>query len=130
MEKFKEFVQRINESEKKEERSLKNSLYELKLKQKLDEYGVESTFDLDEYQLEAFNNYSKDLKNQIENDEIVLEGEVKSEKDFKEYAIKVLKKAHGTKFDEKKADEVIDGLIKKVDGDWGEAIGRLTASLG
>jgi hypothetical protein len=58
--------------------------------------------------------------------------EVTDEKSFREYAEGVLKKAHGDDYDEKIANKVIDGLISKVgkDGDWGQAIGRLTSGLG
>jgi hypothetical protein len=58
--------------------------------------------------------------------------EVTDEKTFREYAENVLKKAHGDDYDEKIAKKVIDGIIDKVgkDGDWGQAIGRLTSGLG
>jgi hypothetical protein len=58
--------------------------------------------------------------------------EVTDEKSFREYAENVLKQAHGDDYDEKIAKKVIDGLIAKVgkDGDWGQAIGRLTSGLG
>jgi hypothetical protein len=43
-----------------------------------------------------------------------------------------LKKAHGDDYDENIAKKVIDGIVDKVgkDGDWGQAIGRLTSGLG
>lgn len=57
--------------------------------------------------------------------------EVTDEKSFREYAESVLKKAHGDDYDEKIGNKVIDGLISKTkDGNWGEAIGRLTSGLG
>jgi hypothetical protein len=58
--------------------------------------------------------------------------EVTDEKSFREYAENVLKQAHGDDYDEKIANKVIDGIISKVgkDGDWGQAIGRLTSGLG
>lgn len=58
--------------------------------------------------------------------------EVTDEKSFREYAINVLKQAHGDDFDQSIADKVIDGIVSKVgkDGDWGQAIGRLTSGLG
>lgn len=58
------------------------------------------------------------------------EAEVKSDEEFKEYAFAVLKKAFGEEFDEAKAQEVIDGILGKVDGDYGAAVGMLTSSLG
>jgi len=58
------------------------------------------------------------------------EAEVKSDEDFKEYAFTVLGKAFGDKFDEEKAQEVVDGLLSKHGDDYGAAVGALTASLG
>ena len=60
----------------------------------------------------------------------VNEAEVKSDEDFKEYAFAVLGKAFGDKFDEEKAQEVVDGLLSKHGEDYGAAVGALTASLG
>jgi uncharacterized protein with PIN domain len=60
----------------------------------------------------------------------VNEAEVKSDDEFKEYAMAVLKKAFGEDFDEAKAGEVVDGILKKCDGDYGAAVGMLTSSLG
>ena len=61
---------------------------------------------------------------------IVNEAEVTSDEDFKEYATNVLQKAFGKDFDEAKANEVIDGILSKSDGDYGAAVGILTSSLG
>jgi hypothetical protein len=58
------------------------------------------------------------------------EEDVKSDEEFKEYAFAVLKKAFGEDFDEAKAQEVVDGILSKSDGDYGSAIGMLTGSLG
>lgn len=58
------------------------------------------------------------------------EAEVKSDADFKEYAEKVLKKAHGDKYDEAKAAKTIEGILKKADGDYGAAVGIINSSLG
>jgi len=58
------------------------------------------------------------------------EGEVKSDDEFKEYAMAVLKKAFGDDFDEAKAGEVVDGILKKCGDDYGAAVGMLTSSLG
>lgn len=58
----------------------------------------------------------------------VNEAEVKSDADFKEYAENKLKKAFGDDYDEAKAKEVIDGLLKKKaddDLDYGAIIGML-----
>jgi hypothetical protein len=58
------------------------------------------------------------------------EEDIKTEEQFREYAIEVLKKAHGEDYDEAKAKETIDGIVAKVDGDFGAAIGMLTSNLG
>ena len=61
---------------------------------------------------------------------IVNEAEVSSDDEFKEYAMAVLKKAFGDDFDEAKAGEVVDGILKKCGDDYGAAVGMLTSSLG
>ena len=58
------------------------------------------------------------------------EAEVKSDEEFKEYAFSVLGQAFGDKFDEEKAQEVIDGLLDKHGDDYGAAVGALQSSLG
>ena len=58
------------------------------------------------------------------------EAEVKSDEDFKEYAFSVLQKAFGDKFEEEKAQEVVDGLLGKHGDDYGAAVGALQSSLG
>ena len=57
------------------------------------------------------------------------EAEIKTEEDFKEYAYGILKKAFGEEFDQAKADEVVDGILSKSDGDYGKAAGILQSSL-
>ena len=54
-------------------------------------------------------------------------GTIESKEDFREYAMKILKKQHPDDFDEDIAKKVIDGLSKDAEksGDWGSAIGRL-----
>ena len=61
--------------------------------------------------------------------ESVNEAEIKSEEDFKEYAYEILQKAFGDEFDEAKADEVVAGILKKCDGDYGKCAGILQSSL-
>ena len=61
---------------------------------------------------------------------VVNEAEIKSDDEFKEYAFNVLKKAFGADFDEAKAGEVVNGILKKCDGDYGACVGMLTSSLG
>jgi len=62
--------------------------------------------------------------------ESVNEAEIKSDKEFEEYATEILKSAHGDKFDEAKAKEVIDGLKSKYSGDYGAMVGALQSSMG
>ena len=64
------------------------------------------------------------------NESVVNEAEVTSDEEFKEYAFSVLQKAFGEDFDEAKAQEVVDGLISKHDGDYGAMVGALQSSLG
>ena len=67
----------------------------------------------------------EDKKNK--KDVILTEKDVTDEKSFREYAKAILKKMHGDDYDEKKAEEVIDGMIKdkKDDEDWGVLVGKL-----
>jgi hypothetical protein len=61
---------------------------------------------------------------------LVNEADIKSDDEFKDYAVNLLKKAFGDEFDEDKSQEVIDGILQKSDGDYGAAVGMLTSSLG
>lgn len=70
-----------------------------------------------------------DLAEYIE-ESVINESEINSDEEFKEYAETVLQKAFGEDYDEAKAKEVIDGILSKVDGDYGAAVGMLTSSLG
>ena len=68
------------------------------------------------------------------NEQMVNEGEVKSEKDFREYAETKFKEVFGDELDEKKMNDTIDGLLKDnkelVDaGEWGELVGMLNKSF-
>ena len=56
--------------------------------------------------------------------------EIKSDEEFKEYAFKVLKQAFADEFEESKAQEVVDGILKVAGDNYGEAVGMLTSSLG
>jgi hypothetical protein len=152
MQKFTDFikenktvVESLNKASKEREFE---SLFEAKLK----ELGANSILDLDENNLEKFNEYVKTIKedltkkgskkeNKKSEDEVIVKGnndkviikeaEVTDEKSFREYALEVLQKAHPKDFDQKIADKVIDDLAGKVkDGDWGAAVGRLTSGLG
>lgn len=64
----------------------------------------------------------------------ITEGEVKSEKDFREYAENKFKEVFGDELDEKEMKETIDGLLKDnkdlVDNnEWGELVGMLNKSF-
>lgn len=58
------------------------------------------------------------------------EGEIKSEKEFTEYAEAVMKKAHGDKYDQKIVDKMVKDLIKKFGDDWGAMVGAMSSGLG
>lgn len=60
----------------------------------------------------------------------VNEADIKSEKEFVDYAMTVLKKAHGDDFDEAIAQKTIDGILTKCGDDYGSAVGMLTSGLG
>lgn len=59
----------------------------------------------------------------------VTEGKIESEKDFREFAEKMCKEAHGDDFDEDKCKEAIDGFIEKNkdlidENKWDEVVGK------
>jgi hypothetical protein len=58
------------------------------------------------------------------------EEDITSDDQFKEYAMKMLKDAFGDDFDEAKATDVADGLIKKYAGDYGAMVGALQSTMG
>jgi hypothetical protein len=58
------------------------------------------------------------------------EKDIKTPEEFTEYAIEVLKQAHGEDFDQAKADATIEGILKKCGDDFGACIGMLTSGLG
>lgn len=58
------------------------------------------------------------------------EAEVKSDEDFMEMVMTMYKEAFGDDFDEAKAKEAGEGMLKKADGDYGAAVGMLQSSLG
>ena len=63
------------------------------------------------------------------NSDAVNESEIKSDEQFKEYAMNVLKKAHPDDFDEEIANKTIEDLLKKYNDDYGAAIGALNDGL-
>jgi len=62
---------------------------------------------------------------QFLNEKYIVEKEIKSAKEFREYAENKMKAAHGDNYDPELTKKVIDGIIKKADGDWGAAVGML-----
>lgn len=87
--------------------------------------GIAKTKQLDKAWVESGINYIK----KYVAESTVNEAEVKSDAEFEEYAMTVLKKAFGEDFDESKAKEVIDGLKSKYSGDYGAMVGALQSSL-
>lgn len=63
-------------------------------------------------------------------DEERISENINSDESFKTYAQDILKKAHGDKYDEDKANDVINGLLDKYKGEYGAMIGALQSSLG
>lgn len=89
----------------------------------LEKYGVPSVGELSE---EKFDEFHSELVSLLE------AAKIDSKEDFKTYAVKLLKQAHGDDFDQKKADELIDSLSKGVNDEdgWAEAVGKLQKSMG
>lgn len=76
----------------------------------------------------------KNISDFLKESLMVNEGEIKSEKDFKEYAENKFKEVFGDELDEDQMNETIEGLLKDnkdlVDaGEWGELIGMLNKSF-
>lgn len=64
----------------------------------------------------------------------IVEGEIKDEKAFREYAEAKLKEVFGDKYDEDEAKKMIDGILSDnkelVDkGDWGALVGVLNKGV-
>jgi hypothetical protein len=56
---------------------------------------------------------------------------IETEQDFRKYAHKVMKNAHGEDYSEEATNKVVDDLIKdNPDADYGELIGRLNSGFG
>ena len=76
----------------------------------------------------------KDFLFESLNEAYITENEVKSEKDFREYAENKFKEVFGDELNEKEMNDTIDGLINDnqelVDaGEWGELVGMLNKSF-
>ena len=89
---------------------------------------LQSLFDIEDQKMtqQIVDKVEQDLLNEIESGDF----DPQSDEDFKEYAFAVLGKAFGDKFDEEKAQEVVDGLLDKHGDDYGAAVGALQSSLG
>jgi hypothetical protein len=74
----------------------------------------------------SLNEFARKQKNEAKRED----KKIKSDYDFMEYAKEVLKDAHGDNYDERKAEETIEGILKKADGDYEKAIGMLQSGLG
>jgi len=72
----------------------------------------------------------KAIKKFSKNESLISEEEIQTDDEFKEYAFNVLQKAFGEEFDAEKAQEVVDGILKKCGDDYGACVGTLTSSLG
>lgn len=76
----------------------------------------------------------KSIKDFINEALMINEGEIKSEKDFREYAENKFKEVFGDELDEDQMNETIEGLLNDnkelVDaGEWGELVGMLNKSF-
>jgi len=60
----------------------------------------------------------------------ITEKEITSADEFKEYAMAILKDAFGDDFDETKATETAEGLLKKYGEDYGAMVGALQSTMG
>lgn len=86
--------------------------------------------DMEDDESEMSDDDMSDEEDEDEDEDELEEAEVNSDEEFMEYAMTVLKKAHGDDFDEEKATETAKGILKKADGDYGAAVGMLTSGLG
>lgn len=62
--------------------------------------------------------------------ESINESEIDNETDFEEYAMSILKAAHGEDFDEEIATKVVTDLKSKYGEDWGAMVGALKSGMG
>ena len=76
----------------------------------------------------------KSIKDFINEALMVNEGEINSEKDFREYAKNKFEEVFGDELDEDQMNETIEGLLKDNKdlveaGEWGELVGMLNKSF-
>lgn len=128
---FTTYMGEVQNKRVEEEKADKQAKYAEFFKSKLQEYGVSTPNELSEEKkakfFEELNSWTGDKK---VNEGNINEEDIKDEASFKEYVYAMYKKAFGDKFDEKKADDIITGLMKKHKGDWGAMVGAAQAGLG
>lgn len=76
----------------------------------------------------------KNLTDFINEALMINEGEISSEKDFREYAENKFKEVFGDELDEEQMNETIEGLLNDNKdlveaGEWGELVGMLNKSF-
>lgn len=130
MNNFKTFSELIKEQQEEKrkidklDKQIKWSTYFLEL---LQEYDIASPDELSSDELKEF------LDKVIYRGMYINEKKINSDDEFREYAKLLLKKAHGKDYDEKRAEEVINGLLsdrKKNGWEYGKIVGILQSSLG
>lgn len=113
----------VNESLKEE--------YSKYFKETLEEMGAKSISELGDKKSDFFKKlkegWEKGKGRKIQESSLN-EADIKDAEGFKKWATAKLKAMHGDDFNQNKADEVIDGLVKKQkddDLDWGAVVGML-----
>jgi len=94
--------------------------------EEVEETEEESTEEVEETEETEESAEEVEETEETEETEEVAEAEINSDEEFEEYAMKVLKQAHGDDFDEEKAKDAIDGLKSKYSGDYGAMVGALS----
>ena len=76
--------------------------------------------------------YAEPVAASVKNDagEDINESKIKNAKEFEEYAMEILKSAHGEDFDEEIATKVVNDLKSKYGEDWGAMVGALQSGMG
>lgn len=71
------------------------------------------------------------LESMISKGSMISEGEINSEKEFREYAKKKFEEVFGDELDVDKMNNIVNGILKKYkkDGDWGKLVGILNKSF-
>jgi hypothetical protein len=111
-----------------EDKATKQANYGEFFTNKLQEYGVSTPIELPKDKRTKFYNEINAWNCKVS--EAVNEADVTDKEGFKKYIYALYKKAFADDFDETKADDVVNGLIKKYKTDWGAMIGAAQSSLG